>query len=132
MFARTTMLSHISLFTLHKKSLSVCQVAYKQCFFIASGFPTPIAITHTRSCRHCGTQWTSSDADGGGWQAACLARCNGAAVEVHAEAPGVAAFRAHAAAAAASEDRHVVVSYSRKEFLQTGALLLPLRLQSHL
>ena len=51
---------------------------------------------------------------------------------MHGKAPGVSAFRAHAATAAAAEDRHVVVSYSRKEFLQTGALLLPRRLQFQL
>jgi Phytochelatin synthase len=56
-------------------------------------------------------------------QAACLARCNGATVEaVSASAPGVEAFRLHVAAATAAADRHLVVAYSRKQFLQTGAV----------
>ena len=55
-------------------------------------------------------------------QAACLARCNGATVEaVAAPAPGVEKFRSHVAAATAAADRHLVVAYSRKQFLQTGA-----------
>lgn len=55
-------------------------------------------------------------------QAACLARCNGATVEaVAAPAPGVDTFRTHVAAATAAADRHLVVAYSRKQFLQTGA-----------
>lgn len=59
-------------------------------------------------------------------QAACLARCNGAEVEVYGSSSGVDTFRAHVAAAAACDDRHMIVSYSRKEFKQTGVRpLLP-------
>ena len=55
-------------------------------------------------------------------QAACLARCNGARVAV-AEAGSFSLedFRAAVAAAVRSERDHIIVAYSRKAFLQTGA-----------
>lgn len=54
-------------------------------------------------------------------QAACLARCNGARVEVyaHGSVPELT-FRAMLREACASGEEHIIVSYSRKEFLQTG------------
>lgn len=54
-------------------------------------------------------------------QAACLARCNGAAVEVY-QQDGVSleAFREMIADATASATEHVIVSYSRRAFGQTG------------
>jgi hypothetical protein len=54
-------------------------------------------------------------------QAACLAKCNGARVELHrAGTFGLAAFRDQLLECAASGEEHVVVSYSRRSFLQTG------------
>ena len=55
-------------------------------------------------------------------QAACLARCNGARVEEHWH--GVVAlhqFRAMVVEACASAEAHIIVSYTRKQFGQTGA-----------
>ncbi|PRW61025.1 Glutathione gamma-glutamylcysteinyltransferase 1 [Chlorella sorokiniana] len=54
-------------------------------------------------------------------QAACLARCNGARVELYPYGSvGLAEFRAMVAEACHSAEEHIIVSYSRKEFLQTG------------
>ena len=54
-------------------------------------------------------------------QAACLARCNGARVELYPfGSVGVAQFRAMVAEACRTAEEHIIVSYSRKEFLQTG------------
>jgi glutathione gamma-glutamylcysteinyltransferase len=54
-------------------------------------------------------------------QAACLARCNGARCDVIPyEASSVEGFRAHVEAATSSGRRHIIVSYGRKQFLQTG------------
>ena len=54
-------------------------------------------------------------------QAACLARCNGARVELYPYGSvGLAEFRAMVAEACRSAEEHIIVSYSRKEFLQTG------------
>lgn len=54
-------------------------------------------------------------------QAACLARCNGAMVDmVAAPAANLETLRRHVASVTAAADRHIVVSYSRKQFLQTG------------
>lgn len=54
-------------------------------------------------------------------QAACLARCNGARVELYPYGSvTVAEFRAMVADACSTAEQHIVVSYSRKEFLQTG------------
>jgi hypothetical protein len=57
-------------------------------------------------------------------QAACLARCNGARVELypHGAVP-LPEFRDMVAAACSSAEEHIVVSYSRREFLQTGGCL---------
>jgi len=55
-------------------------------------------------------------------QAACLARCNGARVDVReAGSFSVEEFRQQLATAARSEHEHVIVAYSRKAFSQTGA-----------
>ncbi|EFJ45552.1 hypothetical protein VOLCADRAFT_63429 [Volvox carteri f. nagariensis] len=54
-------------------------------------------------------------------QAACLARCNGADVSLHRHGSfDGATFRRLLREACASEDRHMVVSYSRKAFKQSG------------
>jgi glutathione gamma-glutamylcysteinyltransferase len=54
-------------------------------------------------------------------QAACLARCNGAAVEVFPYgAVSVEEFREMVKSAAANPENHLVVSYTRKAFNQTG------------
>ena len=54
-------------------------------------------------------------------QAACLARCNGAEVRLYqAGCVSLEGFRALIAEHAAQDDRHIVVSYSRRAFLQTG------------
>lgn len=54
-------------------------------------------------------------------QAACLARCNGARVELYPfGSVGLEEFRAMVAEACHSAEEHIIVSYSRKEFLQTG------------
>lgn len=54
-------------------------------------------------------------------QAACLARCNGARVELYPfGSVGLEQFRAMVAEACSTADEHIIVSYSRKEFLQTG------------
>jgi glutathione gamma-glutamylcysteinyltransferase len=55
-------------------------------------------------------------------EAACLARCNGAAVEVHRAEPARAeAFRRHLLAAAAASDGPVLIAnYSRSAVGQTG------------
>lgn len=54
-------------------------------------------------------------------QAACLARCNGAAVEVYpAGALSLDEFRGMVRDVCGSETEHIIVHYSRKEFLQTG------------
>jgi len=54
-------------------------------------------------------------------QAACLARCNGAAVDVfpYGIVP-VDAFRTMVRDTCSSGESHLIVSYSRKAFLQTG------------
>ncbi|GIL86497.1 hypothetical protein Vretimale_11591 [Volvox reticuliferus] len=54
-------------------------------------------------------------------QAACLARCNGADVSVHRYGTfdGVT-YRQFLREVCASEDRHMVVAYSRKKFMQSG------------
>lgn len=54
-------------------------------------------------------------------QAACLARCNGAAVEVFPYgAVSIDVFREMVRSAAANPETHLVVSYTRKAFNQTG------------
>jgi glutathione gamma-glutamylcysteinyltransferase len=54
-------------------------------------------------------------------QAACLARCNGAAVEVFPYgAVSIETFREMVKAASANPENHLVVSYTRKAFNQTG------------
>jgi hypothetical protein len=54
-------------------------------------------------------------------QAACLAKCNGARVELHrAGSFTLEDFRRQLLDCAASGEEHVVVSYSRRTFLQTG------------
>ncbi|KAI3424114.1 hypothetical protein D9Q98_009475 [Chlorella vulgaris] len=54
-------------------------------------------------------------------QAACLARCNGARVELYPHgAVGVDEFRAMVTHACSSAEEHIIVSYSRRQFLQTG------------
>ncbi|KAK9904893.1 hypothetical protein WJX75_005037 [Coccomyxa subellipsoidea] len=54
-------------------------------------------------------------------QAACLARCNGAKVEVRQSGSfSVEEFREDVRQASRSEAEHLIVSYSRKQFLQTG------------
>ena len=54
-------------------------------------------------------------------QAACLARCNGARVEEHPYASvTLAKVRALVAEACASAVDHIIVSYTRKQFDQTG------------
>lgn len=54
-------------------------------------------------------------------QAACLARCNGARVELYPYGSvTVEEFRAMVADACATAEQHIIVSYSRKEFSQTG------------
>ncbi|EIE19118.1 hypothetical protein COCSUDRAFT_19902, partial [Coccomyxa subellipsoidea C-169] len=53
--------------------------------------------------------------------AACLARCNGARVEVRQSGSfSVEDFREDVQQASQSETEHLIVSYSRKQFLQTG------------
>ncbi|KXZ56469.1 hypothetical protein GPECTOR_1g42 [Gonium pectorale] len=55
------------------------------------------------------------------YQASCLARCNGARVELRPYgSTSLEAFREEVASVCRSEEEHVVVSYSRKAFLQTG------------
>ena len=52
-------------------------------------------------------------------QAACLARCNG--VELHrSKTFSLEAFRSAVRDTSTSETEHLIASYSRKEFLQTG------------
>ncbi len=60
-------------------------------------------------------------------QAACLARCNGAMAElVRYDSLSEEKFRATVQEICASDQQHVIVSYSRKQFLQTGwQLLIP-------
>ncbi len=54
-------------------------------------------------------------------QAACLARCNGASVELHRGGSfSLQEFRAAVRDTSVSETEHLIASYSRKEFLQTG------------
>jgi hypothetical protein len=54
-------------------------------------------------------------------QAACLARCNGAMAElVRYDSLSEKKFRAIVQEISASDQQHVIVSYSRKQFLQTG------------
>ena len=54
-------------------------------------------------------------------QAACLAKCNGANVSLHRFGSfSLQEFRQAVAAVAASGEEHLVVSYSRKAFSQTG------------
>ncbi|DBB18600.1 TPA: hypothetical protein ACH3X3_000227 [Trebouxia sp. C0006] len=54
-------------------------------------------------------------------QAACLARCNGAMAElVRYDSLSEEKFRATVQEICASDQQHVIVSYSRKQFLQTG------------
>ncbi|KAL0043339.1 hypothetical protein WJX79_001908 [Trebouxia sp. C0005] len=54
-------------------------------------------------------------------QAACLARCNGAMAElVRYDSLSEEKFRATIQEICASDQQHVIVSYSRKQFLQTG------------
>ncbi|WIA42506.1 hypothetical protein OEZ86_008492 [Tetradesmus obliquus] len=54
-------------------------------------------------------------------QAACLAKCNGANVSLHRFGSfSLQEFRHAVAAVAASGEEHLVVSYSRKAFSQTG------------
>lgn len=54
-------------------------------------------------------------------QAACLARCNGSRVETYLYGDvGVEEFRQMVREACSSGTQHIIVSYSRKEFLQTG------------
>lgn len=54
-------------------------------------------------------------------QAACLARCNGARVELHrAGSFSLEEFREAVRQTSTSETEHLIASYSRKEFLQTG------------
>lgn len=54
-------------------------------------------------------------------QAACLARCNGARVELHRGGTfSLEAFRSAVRDTSTSETEHLIASYSRKEFLQTG------------
>lgn len=54
-------------------------------------------------------------------QAACLARCNGAMAElVRFDSLSEEKFRATVQEICASDQQHVIVSYSRKQFLQTG------------
>ncbi|GLI67703.1 hypothetical protein VaNZ11_011971 [Volvox africanus] len=54
-------------------------------------------------------------------EAACLARCNGADVSVHRYGTfDGATFRQFLREVCASEDRHMVVAYSRKKFMQSG------------
>lgn len=54
-------------------------------------------------------------------QAACLARCNGARVELHrAGSFSLEEFREAVRETSALEVEHLIASYSRKEFLQTG------------
>lgn len=56
-------------------------------------------------------------------QAACLARCNGAHVDLqYQDATGLAAFRHDVEAACTGTDKHIILSYSRKAFQQTGHL----------
>ena len=58
-------------------------------------------------------------------QVACLARCNGAEADLHRHgAFSKDEFRSVVQEASASEQQHVIVSYSRKELLQTGTWLL--------
>ena len=52
-------------------------------------------------------------------QAACLARCNGAAVELFRDA-SVDEFRALVSECCRCTERHIMVSYSRKALKQTG------------
>lgn len=55
------------------------------------------------------------------WQAACLARCNGAKVEVKQSGSfSIEEFREDVRRAARSGSEHLIVSYSRKQFQQTG------------
>ncbi|PNH12509.1 Glutathione gamma-glutamylcysteinyltransferase 3 [Tetrabaena socialis] len=57
----------------------------------------------------------------GGRAASCLARCNGARVELRPYgATSLEQFRAEVEAICRSGEEHIVVSYSRKAFLQTG------------
>lgn len=54
-------------------------------------------------------------------QAACLARCNGARVDMHRYGTfSLDFFREQIQSSCASGEEHLVVSYSRKAFLQTG------------
>lgn len=54
-------------------------------------------------------------------QAACLARCNGARCQVVPfNASSLEGFRESVHSACKSGLRHIVASYSRKQFLQTG------------
>ncbi|KAL0041162.1 hypothetical protein WJX77_007260 [Trebouxia sp. C0004] len=54
-------------------------------------------------------------------QAACLARCNGAMAElVRCDSLSEEDFRATVQEICVSDQQHVIVSYSRKQFLQTG------------
>lgn len=56
-------------------------------------------------------------------QAACLARCNGALAEVHRYGDfTLDQFRAMISAGSMSDQEHIVVCYSRKQFLQTGMI----------
>ncbi|GLC33020.1 hypothetical protein PLESTM_000015300 [Pleodorina starrii] len=55
------------------------------------------------------------------YQASCLARCNGARVELRPYgSTTLEQFRAEVAAVCRSGEEHIVVSYSRKAFMQTG------------
>ena len=64
-------------------------------------------------------------------QAACLARCNGASVNMwrHGD-ESEDAFRDRVRASCSSTSMHMIVSYSRKGLLQTGARLSPEALAS--
>lgn len=54
-------------------------------------------------------------------QAACLARCNGARVELYPYgAVSLEEFRGMVAEVCSSAEEHIIVSYSRQEFRQTG------------
>ena len=56
-------------------------------------------------------------------QAACLARCNGARVDVFRQPDiSLADFRQEVIRVTRSSLEHMIVSYSRKAFLQTGEL----------
>ena len=54
-------------------------------------------------------------------QVACLGRCNGAEVQCHRHSSASEAqFREAVWEACKGQGRHIIVSYSRKVFLQTG------------